>query len=120
MEDLEGQAGAGLYDSVLNVQTDDMTQIKSAVTQVWLSLFTKRAVISRRQIGFRGTPLMAVLAQEQIESAYSFVIHTKDPFNNSGEGIYAELAVGLGETLASANQPGLPYKFKTDGKGEID
>lgn len=26
-------------------------------------------------------------------------------------GVYAELAVGLGETLASASQPGLPYKL---------
>ncbi len=49
---------------------------------------------------------MAILVQEQVNSAYSFVIHTRDPFKSgSGEdsGIYAELAVGLGETLASAN-----------------
>lgn len=31
-------------------------------------------------------------------------------------GVYAELAVGLGETLASGNQPGLPYKL---GVGEV-
>ena len=28
--------------------------------------------------------------------------------------------MGLGETLASANQAGLPYKLSTEGKGAID
>ena len=35
-------------------------------------------------------------------------------------GIYAELAVGLGETLASANQPGLPYKISTSSKSDVE
>ena len=57
-------------------------------------------------------PLMAILVQEQISPAYSFVLHTKDPFSSAADsGMYAELAVGLGETLASANQPGVPYKL---------
>lgn len=48
MEDLEGQAGAGLYDSILNVDPTSIQAIKKALTDVWLSLFTKRAVLSRR------------------------------------------------------------------------
>jgi len=66
-EDLAGQAGAGLYDSVLDVDSDDIESIKKALTRVWLSLFTKRAVLSRRhQANYgssRATPLMAVLLQ---------------------------------------------------------
>mmetsp|Transcript_47204 Transcript_47204/g.62503 ORF Transcript_47204/g.62503 Transcript_47204/m.62503 type:complete len:86 (+) Transcript_47204:468-725(+) len=46
-------------------------------------------------------------------------MHTKDPFSGS-QGMYAELAVGLGETLASGNQPGVPYRLSTGAKGTID
>lgn len=51
--------------------------------------------------------------------AYSFVMHTRDPFSAaSNDGVmYAELAVGLGETLASGNQAGAPYKFSADVSG---
>ena len=56
---------------------------------------------------------MAILVQEQVKTAYSFIVHTKDPFTAT-TGIYAELAVGLGETLASGNQSGVPYKLTSD------
>lgn len=39
LEDLEKMAGAGLYDSVLNVQLDDAENLRNAVLSVWLSLF---------------------------------------------------------------------------------
>lgn len=84
----------------------DAQAIQKALTDVWLSLFTKRAVLSRRQSAGTAAhtvvPLMAVLVQEQISPSYSFVLHTKDPFSAS-DLMYAELAVGLGETLASAS-----------------
>ena len=75
-EDLPNQAGAGLYDSVLDVDSNDNQAIVDAITQVWLSLFTKRAVISRRQLKGAKVPLMAVLVQEQIKSEYSFILHS--------------------------------------------
>jgi phosphoenolpyruvate synthase/pyruvate phosphate dikinase len=42
-------AGAGLFDSILNVKLDDPSEIKYAIIDVWLSLHTQRAVISRKQ-----------------------------------------------------------------------
>jgi len=60
-EDLANQAGAGLYDSVLDVNPAEISQIKAALKQVWLSLFTKRAVLSRRQSVNARAPLMAIL-----------------------------------------------------------
>ena len=60
-EDLENQSGAGLYDSVLNVDLSDDNAIKAALIEVWLSLFTKRAVLSRRQLSGAKIPLMAIL-----------------------------------------------------------
>jgi hypothetical protein len=47
-------------------------------------------------------PLMAVLIQEKIDASYSFVIHSKDPVFHSDQ-TAIEVAVGLGETLASGN-----------------
>ena len=115
-EDLPNQAGAGLYDSILDVKANDSQAIIKAITDVWLSLFTKRAVISRKQLKGAKVPLMAVLIQEQIKSEYSFILHSKDPFSNSEEQVYAEIAVGLGETLASGNQQGTPYRLTSDSK----
>lgn len=49
-EDLPNQAGAGLYDSYLDVPSDDKEPLIIAIVNVWCSLFTKRAVMSRRQL----------------------------------------------------------------------
>ena len=46
---------------------------------------------------------MAVLVQEQIKAEYSFILHSQDPFSDDKEAVYGEVAVGLGETLASGN-----------------
>jgi phosphoglucan,water dikinase len=55
---------------------------------------------------------MAVLVQELVEPDLSFVMHTVDPSTRDRQIAYAELAVGLGETLASASQPGTPYRLR--------
>lgn len=49
LEDLKGMAGAGLYDSVLNVDIRSKQAILSAIEQVWKSLFTERAIVSRKR-----------------------------------------------------------------------
>ena len=49
MEDLAGQAGAGLYDSVLGVHPTPVG-LKNALKTVYCSLFTERAVLSRGQL----------------------------------------------------------------------
>ena len=46
---------------------------------------------------------MSVLIQEQIHSDLSFIIHTSNPISKNSDEVYIEIAVGLGETLASAN-----------------
>jgi len=42
---------------------------------------------------------MSVLVQKVVEAEYAFVIHTKDPVNNDPNVLYAEIVIGLGETL---------------------
>jgi len=65
---------------------------------------------------------MSLLIQEMVFSEQSFVIHSQNPFNQSSLGpntqVYMELAVGLGETLASASQKGTPYRVVYDWAAE--
>lgn len=136
VEDLAGMSGAGLYDSIPNVRLSDPEDLSAAVTSVWASLFSRRAALSRRAAGVRqGDSAMAVLVQELMTPDLSFVLHTKDPLgedakarggSSNGNGaslgkgqVHAELAPGLGETLASGTR-GTPWRFSVDKQsGEV-
>ena len=111
-EDLEELAGAGLYESVANVGLADL---EVAVKTVWASLWTRRAALGRRQAGIPHEQAhMAVLIQSLLTPDYSFVLHTANPIDRNPRQVYAELAVGLGETLASAAARGNPYRLVGD------
>ena len=53
---------------------------------------------------------MAVLVQQQVSPDLSFVLHTVSPLDADKNVMYAELAVGLGETLASGTR-GSPWRL---------
>lgn len=53
---------------------------------------------------------MAVLVQKQLTPDLSFVLHTVSPLDGDKDTMYAELAVGLGETLASGTR-GSPWRL---------
>jgi phosphoglucan, water dikinase len=109
-EDLEQLAGAGLYDSVIGVRPEESN---AAIRKVWASIWTRRATMSRIQARIPHDRIhMAVLVQALVEPELSFVMHTLDPATKDPEIAYVELAVGLGETLASASQPGTPYRLR--------
>ena len=48
LEDLKKMAGAGLFDSILNVQLSSYESVRKAIVDVWLSIYTERAIISRK------------------------------------------------------------------------
>jgi phosphoglucan,water dikinase len=113
-EDLEDLAGAGLYESVVNVLP---LAVPAAVTEVWASLWTRRATLSRAQAGIPHARLhMAVLLQELVVPDLSFIMHTANPLTGSRDEALVELAVGLGEVLASSALPGTPYRIACDRK----
>lgn len=56
---------------------------------------------------------MAVLIQEQLQPDYSFVLHTSNPLDKDENVLYAEIAVGLGETLASGTR-GSPWRLSVN------
>jgi phosphoglucan,water dikinase len=119
-EDLENLAGAGLYDSVIGVTAKT---VAAAVAQVWASLWTRRATVSREQAGIAHDRIyMAVLVQELVDPYVSFIMHTVNPVTGDRAEAVVELAVGLGETLASAAQPGTPYRLicpRTGGNARL-
>jgi phosphoglucan,water dikinase len=111
-EDLQNLAGAGLHESVANVLPDEAAE---AVREVWASLWTKRATLSRQQAGIpQAQAHMAVLIQQMLVPDFSFILHTVNPINRNRRETYAEIVVGLGETLASAAARGNPYRLVCD------
>lgn len=81
------------------------------IKRVWASKWNERAYLSRIANGIRHEDLaMSVLVQEVVQADYSFIIHTANPFSGEREEVYAEVAIGLGESLA-ANYPGRALDF---------
>jgi alpha-glucan,water dikinase len=84
---------------------------RMCIKRVWSSKWNERAYLSRIARGISHKDLfMAVLIQEVVEADYSFVIHTVNPFTGEKDEIYAEVVLGLGETLVG-NYPGRALSF---------
>jgi phosphoglucan,water dikinase len=108
-EDLAELAGAGLYESVANVSPHDLPD---AIRKVWGSLWTERALLSRRQADLpEDQAFMAVLIQELVLPDFAFVLHTVSPITHCADEAYVEIAPGLGETLVSGATRGSPYRL---------
>jgi alpha-glucan,water dikinase len=92
----------------------------TCIKRVWSSKWNERAYLSRRANGISDDNLvMSVLIQRVVEADYSFVIHTINPFTLDRGEVYAEVVLGLGETLAG-NYPGKALSFTCrKGKQEI-
>jgi alpha-glucan,water dikinase len=82
-----------------------------ALKGVWASKWNDRAYYSckKANIGVEFVQ-MAVLVQRLVEAEYAFVIHTVNPSNDDKNYMYAEVVVGLGETLVG-NFPGRALGF---------
>jgi alpha-glucan,water dikinase len=93
-------------------------QAWSAVRRVWASKWNDRAYLSRRARGVPHDGLrMAVLIQQVVEADYAFVIHTANPLTGDRGEVFAEVVLGLGETLVG-NYPGRALSFvcRKDGR----
>jgi phosphoglucan,water dikinase len=114
VEDLAGMSGAGLYDSIPNVPAAHADALGAAVGEVWASLYSRRAILSRRAAGVpQAEACMAVLLQQQVAPQFSFVLHTASALGGDSGSLTAELASGLGETLASGTR-GSPWRLEVD------
>lgn len=111
VEDLAGMSAAGLYASIPNVSLSSPIIFGEAIGRVWASLYTRRAVLSRRSASLpQDHAQMAVLVQEMLSPDLSFVLHTVSPTTRDNELAEVEIAPGLGETLASGTR-GTPWRL---------
>jgi alpha-glucan,water dikinase len=93
---------------------DDWEKAWSRIKQVWASKWNERAFLSRRRMGLRHADLfMAVLVQQVVPADYAFVIHTVNPSTGNTRELFAEVVLGLGETLVG-NHPGRALSFVWD------
>lgn len=100
----------------------DWDKAWECVTRVWASKWNDRAYLSRKSMGIPDKDLfMAVLIQQVVEAEYAFVVHSANPFSGDKKELYAEVVLGLGETLVG-NYPGRALSFvasKTDPKPRL-
>ncbi|MBF0345128.1 MAG: hypothetical protein HQL06_12980 [Nitrospirae bacterium] len=90
---------------------DDWSYAWKSIKQVYASAWNEHAYVSRKKMGIPHESLsMAVLVQEVIEAEYAFVIHTLNPITGNSDELYAEVVLGLGETLVG-NYPGRALSF---------
>lgn len=89
---------AGLHDSVLHVQGGE--RLLKAVTQVWASLWSDRALLYRREMGLDpGQSAMGVLIQGMAIGDFSGVLFTADPTDETR--LVIEAAPGLADAVVS-------------------
>jgi alpha-glucan,water dikinase len=97
-------------------------QTWNAIRRVWASKWNDRAFFSRRARGVPHDSLqMAVLIQQVVPSDYAFVIHTANPLTGATNELFAEVVLGMGETLVG-NYPGRALGFicrKNDLQSEL-
>ncbi|XVF84501.1 hypothetical protein PTKIN_Ptkin17bG0041800 [Pterospermum kingtungense] len=113
VEDLAGMLAVGRYESIPNVSPSNPTVFFTAVSQVWASLYTRRAVLSRRAAGVpQQAATMAILVQEMLSPDLSFALRTLSPTDHDHNYVEAEIAPGLRETLASGTR-GTPWRVSS-------
>jgi alpha-glucan,water dikinase len=101
---------------------DDWEAAWTCIKKVWASKWNERAFYSRRNWGIPHDAIyMSVLIQRVIKADYAFVIHTTNPITGDPSELYAEVVIGLGETLVG-NYPGRAFGFryeKSTGRIEV-
>jgi pyruvate,water dikinase len=99
-EDTESASFAGMNETFLNVRGDE--QVVDAVRRCWASLFGARTVFYRATRGFAQAEMdIAVVVQQQVDSARAGVMFTIDPSTGRDDRIVIEGAFGLGESVVS-------------------
>ena len=79
-EDLPGASSAGIYTTILNV---DSSSLLEAIRECWCSLYSLSAVYYRKKHGLDSeTAEMAVLMQKMIHPSELGIVFTRDPLGD--------------------------------------
>ena len=103
-EDQAWASFAGQYDTFLNVRGHEA--LMDALLGVWSSLYSTRAVAYRMRLGIPYEAVsMAVVVQQLVEPDAAGVLFTRDPVTGDDSGYVVNVALGLGEGVASGEVP---------------
>jgi hypothetical protein len=80
-------SGAGLYESIPNVPVDRPEDVSAAVSAVWSSLFTRRAILSRRAAGRGPGAWSNALNVDRLRSQLHIQLHYMFVYNASHQTI---------------------------------
>jgi rifampicin phosphotransferase len=101
LEDLEDHSFAGIYDSVLNV--DSIEKVQTAIIEVWSSAYSTKAIMEKLSANLIGSEHeMNIIVQKMLEPTYAGVAFSCDPMTNEPVP-YVEYVEGLGEALVSGD-----------------
>ena len=93
------------------IKQNEFNSAFNSIKSVWASKFNERVYIATNKVGIDLTQIkMSVLIQKIIPAEYAYVIHTKNPTNNSQNEIFAEVVCGMGEALVGAYE-GQSFSF---------
>lgn len=112
-EDLPEASFAGQQSTFLNVKNNK--GLKSALLDVWASLFEARAIFYRASKNYDHFKVkIAVVVQLMIHSEASGVMFTIDPVTNDKRKITVEAVFGLGELIVAGRET--PDHYEVDKK----
>lgn len=104
LEDLPGASFAGLYETILFVNSDE--ELKAAIKKCFDSKNSERVkdYLNTKNIPWNPETLtMSVLVQKMVDARVAGVLFTLNPINGREEEIYIELCEGVGERLVSGH-----------------
>jgi phosphoenolpyruvate synthase/pyruvate phosphate dikinase len=98
-EDREMDSFAGLYETVLGVTPDGITD---AVRRAFASCLDERVLVYKREHGFAmDVPRIAVIVQQQVRAQTAGVAFSLNPINNCYDEAVINANFGLGESVVS-------------------
>jgi pyruvate,water dikinase len=102
IEDMERSSFAGLYDTFLNVEPENLFE---AIKRCWQRAFSSRCLAHLKKMRFKTMEVsdmaMAVIIQEMIKPSFSGVMFTVNPVTGDGSKIFLEYTAGLSDGILS-------------------
>lgn len=118
-EDLEGFNGAGLYETVGNVEGDEA--VLGAVKRVWASIWGFRAYEAREDFGIDHLSVYpGILVQEAVKPYAAGVLISKDILNaGGGYRFYLNANPGFGENTVNSGRGAPEQVYGNPATGQV-
>lgn len=118
-EDLEGFNGAGLYETVGNVEGDQAVLL--AIKRVWSSIYSFKAFEARSDFGIDHRAVYpGILIQEAVKPYAAGVLITKDVLNHKGGyRFYINANPGFGENTVNSGRGAPEQLYGNPATGEV-